>query len=171
MTGPEIRAQLEQHHEDAFGWALSCCAWERALAEDVLQTSYLKVLAGRAAFGGRSSFKSWLFGVIRRTAAEERRRRAFRTIVSLEALKAPLPSARCDPEEELAASEETARLVAALRALPRRQREVLHLVFYDDLSIREAAETLGIPLGTARTHYQRGKARLGALLAMERDRR
>src|SRR5688572_19986646 len=66
---------LEQYHADAFAWAVSCCRGDHVEAEDVLQTSYLKVLDGRAAFRGHSSYKTWLFGVIRRTASEHRRRR------------------------------------------------------------------------------------------------
>src|SRR5262245_62333937 len=77
MDRPEIEAQLLVHHAAGFGWALVCCRWDRAEAEDVLQTSYLKVLEGRARFGGRSSFRTWLLGVIRRTALERRRARAL----------------------------------------------------------------------------------------------
>ena len=80
----ELRAELEAHHADAFGWALSCCGWERGLAEEVLQSTYWKILAGKAVFAGRSSFKTWLFAVIRRTTAEERRRQAIRRFVSLD---------------------------------------------------------------------------------------
>jgi len=54
-----------------------------------------------------------------------------------------------------------------LTRLSSRQRELLHLVFYQDLTIEQAAEVLHIPVGTARTHYQRGKARLRDLLAEE----
>jgi DNA-directed RNA polymerase specialized sigma24 family protein len=67
MEESDLRVQLEEHHEAAFGWALSCCDWDKATAEDVLQSSYLKALDGRAAFAGRSSFKTWLFGGRRRT--------------------------------------------------------------------------------------------------------
>ena len=43
MDDAEIRRQLEQHHFASYGWELSCCARDAAVAEDVLQTVYLKV--------------------------------------------------------------------------------------------------------------------------------
>jgi RNA polymerase sigma-70 factor, ECF subfamily len=46
----------------------------------VLQTVYLKVLMGKARYNGKSSFKTWLFAVIRRTAADERRRQLLRRL-------------------------------------------------------------------------------------------
>ncbi|MFQ5690747.1 MAG: RNA polymerase sigma factor [Gemmatimonadota bacterium] len=166
MKRIELEAELERLHAAAFGWALSCCAWDREAAEDTLQSSYLKVLDGRARFGGRSSFKTWWFGVIRRTAAEERRKTAWWRLLSLERFLGhpQLHDARRDPEAELIRSEASARLVAALGRLSARQRDLLHLVFYQELSIAEAADVLELPVGTARTHYERGKKRLRALL-------
>jgi RNA polymerase sigma factor (sigma-70 family) len=162
--------QLERHHADCFAWAMTCCRCDRAESEDVLQSSYLKVLDGRAVFAGRSSFKTWLFGVIRRTAAEQRRRRVLRRLwcaqpLNSVALVDPAPH----PDTIVGRSESAARLVAALDTLPRRQRDVLHLVFYQDLTIREAADVLGVSVGTARVHYERGKSRLREHLNREND--
>ena len=67
---------------------------------------------------------------------------------------------RPDPASALTQREETTELARALAELPVRQREVLHLVFYEDLTIAAAAGVLGIALGTARTHYERGKLAL-----------
>ena len=134
----------------------------------MLHTSYLKVLDGRAVFAGRSSLKTWLFGVIRRTAAEHRRWRALRRFRSAALAE------RADPSPDAATavgnSESAARLVGALATLTARQRELLHLVFYQDLTIAEAAGVLGISIGTARTHYERGKQRLRKLLTLDDDR-
>ena len=43
------------------------------------------------------------------------------------------------------------------------------LVFYQELTIQEAAEVLALPVGTARTHYERGKARLRQMLLESRE--
>jgi RNA polymerase sigma-70 factor (ECF subfamily) len=151
---PDLRCVLEQHHAASFGWALACCGRDREEAEDVLQASYLKILEGRARFDGRSSVKTWLFGVIRRTAAEERRRRLFRRrMLDSHAAQAPLADSG-----DAALGDDP--LVTALALLAPRQREVLHLVFYQGLTIEDAAAVMRVSVGTARTHYERGKQRL-----------
>ena len=162
-----VEAELERYHTDCFAWAMACCGRDRSEAEDVLQTSYLKVLDGRAVFASRSSFKTWLFGVIRRTAAEHRRWRALRRFRPAALAERADPSP--DPATAVGHSESAARLIGALRMLTARQRQLLHLVFYQDLTIGEAATVLGISIGTARTHYERGKARLRELLTLEDD--
>ncbi len=171
MNREDLERELEALHQASYGWALSCCRWDREEAEEVLQTAYLSVLDGRASFGGRSSFKTWLFGVIRYTALDQRRR-GLRRLRILRDWLVRNPSDRPGPADAattLATSETAARLRAELGRLPARQREVLHLVFYEELSIEEAAGVLGVALGTARTHYERGKRRLRERLGEERD--
>jgi RNA polymerase sigma factor (sigma-70 family) len=159
-------AELARHHAACFGWALACCAWDPAAADDVLQTAYLKVVDGRARFAGRGHFRAFLFGVIRKTAIDERRRQAVRKSVLLGWLvdHAPAPSTTANGVDRIVREETSRRLIAALRTLSARQREVLILVFYHDVTIEDAAEVLGISVGAARVHYERGKARLRKLL-------
>ncbi len=161
----QLRTDLAAHHRDAFAWALNCCGRNRTYAEDVLQESYLKVLDGRACFDQRSSFKTWLFGVIRVTAAEQRRQRLLRSLLT--ARRAELETAHEQPGADAAAEgeERCFELKRALMVLSRRQREVLLLVFYHELTIEDAARVLSIGVGSARQHYARGKARLRELLA------
>ena len=163
-----LRDELERLHSASFGWALWCCDHRREDAEEVLQTAYLKVLEGTARFNGRSSLRTWFFTVIRRTAWEQRRRRWTRELLLARWLRQPALAAVGDgPDVAMRSSEESRALCQALAALPTRQREVLHLVFYQELTIEEAAKVLSISLGTARTHFERGKARLRTLLEQE----
>ena len=153
-------------HPASFGWALWCCDRRPEEAEEVLQSAYLKVLDGTARFNGDSSLRTWFFAVIRRTAAEQRRRRWLRQQL-LERWFIPQPEASSAPNPETAAgaSESSRALLQALGRLSARQREVLHLVFYQDMTIEEASQVLHISLGTARTHFERGKRQLRQILA------
>ena len=162
MTPTETRAEIERLHAAGFAWSMACCGRDRERAEDVLQTSYLKILDGRARFEGRSSFKTFLFGVIRRTAAEERRRAALAVLFLGRDEERPEPAPGDDPVGRLA-------FAAALERLPRRQREVLDLVFAQGLTLEESAETLGISTGSAAAHYARGKKRLAAILRRRKE--
>jgi len=158
----DLDTELAHHHAAAFGWALACCKWDKRQAEDVLQISYLKILDGRARFAHRANFRTFLFAVIRRTAAEEQRRQIVRRGLSLGDIREP--AIAHDGLDSILREESSRRLESALKQLSSRQREVLHLVFYQDLTIAEAATVVGISLGSARTHYERGKAQLRRLL-------
>ncbi len=166
MERADLEAELHRMLATALGWALVQTGWDRAEAEDVLQASVLKLLDGRARFDGRSSFRSFALGVIRRTAQERRRRERVRRLILLRPA-AQAPEAAELPDAPAVRSDEAARLVAALSRLPARQREILHLVFYGELTIEEAAQAAGVSLGTARTHYARGKERLRELLGAQ----
>ncbi len=168
MEPEDLEAQLEGLHPLGFAWSLRCCQGDRAEAEDVLHLSYLKVLEGRARFDGRAAFKTWLFGVIRRTAWERQRwrwRQATRLGHWWRERAAEIP----DPGATTDAGAVAAKLKTAMERLSKRQAEVIHLVFYQDLTIHEAAGVLAMPVGTARTHYERGKARLRAILGSREE--
>jgi len=167
MEQTDLRDELERLHSASFGWALWCCDHRREDAEEVLQTAYLKVLEGAARFNGRSSLRTWFFAVVRRTAWEQRRLRWVRQLLLARWWRQSALAPCREPDEVLSSSEESHALRHALAALPTRQREILHLVFYQELTIEEAAKVLSVSLGTARTHFERGKARLRILLEQE----
>ena len=165
MPRQDLAQELERLHPASFSWALSCCRRDREEAEEVLQASYLKLLEGSARFDGRSSFKTFLFGVIRRTAAERRRRRAFQGRW-LE-LWGRAADRGAEPEEPNDSAARLRRLDAALARLPRRQREVIELRLQHEMTIEAAAGALAISVGSARVHYARAKERLRRLLGEE----
>jgi RNA polymerase sigma-70 factor (ECF subfamily) len=170
MKQTDFLSELGRLHPASFGWALWCCDHRREEAEEVLQTTYLKVLEGSASFDGNSSVRTWLFGVIRRTASERRRRRWLRGhLLERWFTRQPAPLPAPDPEAAASGSENGRAMRKALFALPTRQREVLHLVFYQDLTVEEASKVLNVSLGTARTHFARGKSRLRQILSRTRE--
>lgn len=161
MEEEELRSELEGHHPAAYGWALHCCGRNPGDAEDVLQTAYVKILGGRARFNGGSSFRTWLFAVIRNTAVDQQRswwRRLLRESGWSAQQRGAPGDARLD------APADYVELENAMMQLSNRQREVLHLTFYQGMTVEEAAEVMSVSVGSARTHYARGKARLRSLL-------
>jgi len=165
MEIAELKTELEKLHSASFGWALNCCRHSRPEAEEVLQHVYLKILEGKARYRGECSLKTWLFAVIRNTAISEYRKTILRSLTTRQ--KANDQSLGSFPESELANSEMQRRFRQALARLPARQRETLHLVFYQELSLREAAQTMGVSIGSARRHYERGKKNLRQALDRE----
>ncbi|MDX6447026.1 MAG: hypothetical protein QOH71_4100 [Blastocatellia bacterium] len=165
MDIAELKDELESLHSASFGWALNCCRRDRAEAEEVLQTVYLKILEGKACFRGEASLKTWLFAVIRKTAIGEHRKNLLRKLRwsdSSEQVEVASPLEQ--PGVAFEKSETQALFQNALKTLPSRQREALHLVFYQDLSLSEAAVVMGVSIGSARQHYERGKKRVREFL-------
>ena len=162
----DLQQDLESFHPASFGWALTCCGWDRDAAEDVLQTAYLRAIEGKARFNGHSSTRTWFFGVVKRTAAERRRRLAVRGKALARWFDhRPSPRPVPTPESLSDEAEVRARLEQLLTRLSPRQRELLHLVFYQELTIEQSADVLRISVGSARTHYERGKARLREMVS------
>ena len=129
------------------------------MAEEVLHDTYIQVLEGRARFGGHSAFKTWLFAVIRNMASKQR----YRLLRGLRLLKKgprQLQNTPVQADAQLQQIELNTKLTELLETIPTRQRQVLHLVFYQELTVESAASVLGISVGSARTHYHRAKARL-----------
>ena len=169
MESSELKTQLERYQRESYGWALACCSRDTAEAENVLQAVYLKILESKARFDGRAAFKTWLFSVIRRTAADARRRKFFRSLKLVGYAQGESRAAREESlDETIYRSEVSTLFRRALDALPKRQMEVLQLVFYHDLSLSEAAQVMCVSVGSARTHYERGKKRLRRLLTESR---
>ena len=164
MDETELRNSLTALHSASFAWAMVCCR-DRELAEEVLQSVYVRVLDGRATHDGRAAFRTWMFAVIRNAARDQQRKRWWSRVLRLEfeslvKLVDPTAGDHLSVDE----SADLSAVRAALGRLPERQRQVAHLVFYEDLTVAEAANVMGVTVGTARQHYARAKESLRVLL-------
>src|SRR5262249_13061240 len=134
-----------------------------ALAEDLFQQSWLRVVQKIAQYDPRKNFEAWLFSVARNLAIDHLRR------YKPESLDDPLPGGA--PVETRAAQftaggptaldrllerERAERLEASLELLPLIYREVLSLRFEEEMKIEEIAGVLNVPLSTAKTRLRRG---------------
>ena len=124
-------------------------------------TVYLKILEGTAQYNAKATFKTWLYAVIRNTAVDAHRRarrKRLRLVQPEASFDAIAPSNHLDDQMDQRHLQTLFR--QALADLSERQREVMLLVMYHDLTLDEAARVMGVSLGSARTHYDRGKKRL-----------
>ncbi len=158
MISEQLRSRLEALHTASFAWAVRCCYQDRLAAEEVLQMTYLKILEGKAKFDQKSQFKTWLFSVIRFTAIDYFKKEKKVKLASYQHLNVS--------NSELSTLN-TSQIVfeRGLTQLSPKQSRLLHLVFYQNLTIQAAAEVMNIQVGTARTHYERGKEQLRKWLA------
>lgn len=134
----------------------------RADAEDVVQDTMMQALKSFHRFQPGTNCRAWLTTILQRIVSN-RRRAAGRSIVV------------DDPDDRIAQTapfvppvpqELTDELVlGTLRRLPTRFQEVILLCDVEDLSYKETAEALAIPIGTVMSRLHRGRAQLRAELA------
>jgi RNA polymerase sigma factor (sigma-70 family) len=136
----------------------------RDRAEDVLQETFLYVW--RSAGDFRASLSpplAWLGLIARSRALDLLRRRASEradTAVDLDAIADGVAGDDATPLDASAASEQARALHDCLRALEARQREVVSLAYFRDLSHSELAQQLSLPLGTVKSWVRRGLEQL-----------
>ncbi|WP_229071182.1 RNA polymerase sigma factor [Actinoplanes sp. DH11] len=129
-------------------------------ADDVVQEAFVKAYRRLAQYRG-DSFRAWLLAIVANEARNLIRSRRRRTgLLARAAVRAdPLPL-EPDPADTAAASERRRFLVAQLRALDSRDREVLVCRYLLELSEAETATTLGLPRGTVKSRTARALTRL-----------
>ncbi|MEV8534086.1 sigma-70 family RNA polymerase sigma factor [Streptomyces sp. NPDC051211] len=152
-TDEQSLSRLQRQHGRAlFGFLLGLTYGDRQRAEDLLQETLLRAWKHPEALeSDHDSMRPWLFTVGRRLAIDARRARMVRPAeVGPEVLDQA-------PQHEDGSDRSVAALDVreALRTLSREHREVLVQIYFRGASVSEAAEALGIPVGTvkSRTYY------------------
>ncbi len=144
---------------------------ERGACEEVVQDAFVRLHLAWGRLRDRERAPAWLRSAVLNGARSRLRRRvvADRWQRAQEARGDgsgdPSPDG---PEDGALMAERHREVIAALRTLPRRQREALALRFYLDLSEAEIAGTMGISTGSVKTHVHRGLAALATLLEEDR---
>ena len=123
-------------------------------AEDLVQETFLRAWRGIRRFRGESRYRTWLVRILLNAAAN--RRRALGRAAPPE----PPPGPNGDPAEATVRRELLRRVLDAVQALPRRQRETILLRARGGLSLDEIAEVLGIGKGVVKVHLHRARRKL-----------
>lgn len=140
---------------------------DRRLAEELLQDTLVAVWRSARSFAGKSSVRTWLFGIARRQAHNTLRRRGL-PLVDLARLDNILAT-EPDPETEVLHRMAHRDLLAALNRLSPLHREVLFLTFVEEQSYRETADVLGVPIGTVKSRLSHARQALRALLEAKEE--
>ncbi len=126
-----------------------------AEAEDVVQTTFERLMKRQPRFETREHEKAWLIKTAIRICIDEARKNARHANVPL--------------NEEIAAaySEESFELLETVRRLPEHDRDAVYLYYYEEYTIREIAKILGEREGTTRSRLSRARKKLRAIMEGE----
>ncbi len=163
---------VARHHASMLRLANSFVS-SRAVAEEVVQDTWMGVLRGIDGFAGRSSFKTWLLRILvnraRTTGMRERRSVAIGDATpAVDASRFDASGAWSSPpqhwvedsDDRLLAQSLAQRIEQSLAQLPARQREVVTMRDVDGLSSREVCEVLDISEANQRVLLHRGRSHL-----------
>ena len=154
-------ARLVELHQQRLRGFLRRLAGSHADGDDLAQETLVTAWTRLGAFRSGESFRSWLCGIGYRKWMTHRRgeaRRGLREAAAQEFVQ----DGPASPDARLDAT-------AALAVLPSDQRAAVALCLAADFSHAEAAQALGLPLGTVKSHVQRGRAKLLEVLGGPHD--
>jgi RNA polymerase sigma-70 factor (ECF subfamily) len=172
-------ASLVMPHRDGILRLTQRILRNREDAEDAVQTAFLDALRHLDDFQGRSRFSSWLTRIALNAAFMRLRLSRRRTETSIDemverdtAARFEVVEGRPNPEQECSLKEARILLAKALNGLGPLYGEVLHLFHVQELSAKEAARILGVPVGTVKARLHRARCRLSrhlrSMLAVRR---
>ena len=147
-----------------FSFALRMVA-DRQLAEEVLQEVFFRAWQQGGAYSAqRGTFVTWLLSITHNMAIDEIRKRKRRPQKAdseePETVLAAVADTSADVEGEVWLGSLRTTVAEALKELPPAQRQAIELAYYQGLTQREIAETLGEPLGTIKTRMRLGLQKL-----------
>jgi RNA polymerase sigma-70 factor, ECF subfamily len=160
----EAFAELVRRHERKLFNYLRRYIGDAQLAEDAFQATFLQVHLKCRQFQRGRALAPWLYQIATNQAIDLLRRNRRHRAFSLD--RAPwnggrgeqdatllefLEETEMQPGERMEAAEDRRRVAAALEGMPDRARQLLTLVLFQGLKYREAAEVLGIPVGTVKS--------------------
>ena len=154
----EVRSKLTEHLPQLRLRALKLCR-DRDLADDVLQETALRALSFEASYKSDTNLKAWLYQILFSVFVTRcrRRRRAGRFMAE----HAADPNLWCGSREPNRPNEGLSPPVQrAISELPQHFGQVVVLVDLHDMSYGEAAEQLGVPIGTVMSRLHRGRKAL-----------
>ncbi|HWB14615.1 MAG TPA: sigma-70 family RNA polymerase sigma factor [Pirellulales bacterium] len=163
---------LHRYERELFNY-LSRYLRDQSLAEEVFQTVFLRVHERARLFEEGRAFRPWIYSIATHQAIDALRKTGRRPTTSLDAIHGDaemdgttlldmLEDRDGSPAKRLEEHERSEWARRAVDELPEHLRDVVLLIYFQGLKFREAAEILGIPLGTAKSRMHEALVRLNA---------
>jgi RNA polymerase sigma-70 factor, ECF subfamily len=156
----DFEGLVEQYYRSLYHFALSLTGMEAEACDLTQQTFYIWARKGHQ-LRDTSKVKTWLFTTLHREFLKSKRRSSRFPHHELEEVERELPAVDPVMVNQLDADS----IVAAMGQVNELYRTVLTLFYLEDLSYRDIAETLDVPIGTVQSRIARGKAELQQLLS------
>lgn len=164
--GDALSELFERHHTSVERFLARLVGSRSSELEDLLQSTFLVVLTSARTYRGRSSVRSWIFGIAANLVRRHRRSGARRD-AALRLLAAPRPESSRGPDDLVARRQLVERLSSAILELPHDLRVAYVMCEIEDVSGPEAAEALGLRQGTLWRRLHDARKNLRACLEEE----
>ena len=152
----EEAEQLFEHHSKAIFGILLALTKSKALADDLTQETFIRAFQKYDQYRQEGPIRPWLARIAVNLARSHYRKLKWQTLFG----QVPERAADATAETLALRSERQQELWQAVCRLPHKNREVILLHYYAELPLKEAAETLSIPLGTCKSRLSAGLEKL-----------
>ena len=160
MSDDEFVAAVRKYSDMVFGVCYSCCK-NRSDAEDMMQNVFLKLYGREEKFGDGEHIKNWLI----RVAVNECH--SYFSSAWHRKVTCSINDENFDENGMSFEISEHSELFYAVRALPPKYRVVIHLYYYEDCTVGEISDMLGIKETTVQTQLMRARKKLKDKLSEE----
>lgn len=169
---PAVLDQLIDRYQHRLMRYLLYLTNDRALAEDLFQEAWMRVLMRGSQYNGKARFDTWLFTIARNLVIDFRRKRTTTSLDELfegsgeddRAMSIELADSSPTPFDQLLSGENRTLVGEALLSLDPMHREVISLRFHEEMSLDEIAKVTGANLSTVKSRLYRGLAALRPVL-------
>lgn len=156
-----LRQLYERHSTRVFRFLMRLVG-NRSTAEELMNEVFLDCWRNARRFEGRAAPSTWLLAIARNKAYSKLRR--GRGEEQLDDAHESIRDETPDPETRADHASHERVMRACIRELTADQREIIDLVYYQEQSVEEVAEIIGIPAGTVKSRLFHARRRLGELL-------
>lgn len=146
-------AELLRRHREPIYWVCRRLLNSREDADDVAQTTFLKIFRALPAFQEDAEFSTWAYRIATNESLNFLKAQKRRAADSIDALETDVKSDAERPDDAIERAETQQAIEDAIAALPEKQRVVFVMRYYDELPYEEIAKLVGGSVGGLKANY------------------